>query len=352
MERSNAIQGWRGIAILMVFLSHTRTFLSPNLALFSDFGEKGVYIFIAISGILLCKNSLVKDYSGDLRDGFRYAVNKVRRLYPLHFVLWMIMFFATTTKENLKRNIIFSIFNISLTQSFIPFSGIINSFNGPSWYLSMCLFLWILTPVFIKYVNYYHLKDIAGKLFLACALIWGIWLNIGNLFLEFVASMSYRINPSWFERWLLYSCPLLDFIIYIMAFWGYEYFSQKKDKSVLLIFISFCLIIVSIVLKGNIPILYNIPFFMAIIIIIGHTLNYKDSIITKIIICRPLVYIGNLSSYFFLIHGVINLLIVRTELKNLHPWIFFISFTISLSISSMIYFAEKFHKRSLKTKLS
>ena len=64
----------------MIFWAHTRTFLSEELMIFSDFGEKGVYIFIAISGVLLWQNSQKKDYAGNIRDGFRYAVNKVKRL--------------------------------------------------------------------------------------------------------------------------------------------------------------------------------------------------------------------------------------------------------------------------------
>lgn len=347
VERSNAIQGWRGLAIIMIFLAHTGTFIRPDMTLFSDFGEKGVYIFIVLSGTLLYKNSLTKDYAGNLKDGFRYALGKVKRLYPLHLILWLIMFVVTTTKDNLIRHIIYSMFNVSLTQSFIPFSGIINSFNGPSWYLSMCLFLWVMTPIFIKVVEQYHLRDRKGKPFFVSALIWILWINVGNLVLRLVASMSSTINPSWFERWLLYSCPLLDFIIFVMAYFGCEYFDQKKDRSGFRLLIATILIIFSVMLKGNIPVLWNTPFVASIILFVTHTLNDTESIITRVMSCKPLVFMGNVSSYFFLIHGVVNLLIARTNLENMRPWIFFIAFAISLISSCLVYRFMRLRKKSL-----
>lgn len=347
MERSNAIQGWRGLAIIMVFLAHTRTFIRPDMTLFSDFGEKGVYIFIVLSGTLLYKNSLTKDYAGSLKDGFRYALGKVKRLYPLHLVLWLIMFAATTTKDNLIRHIIYSVFNVSLTQSFVPFSGIINSFNGPSWYLSMCLFLWVMTPVFIKFVEQYHLRDRKGKLFFVSAIIWILWLNIGNLVLRLIKSMSSTINPSWFERWLLYSCPLLDFVIFVMAYFGCEYFEQKQNRSGFRLLIATILIVLSAVLKGNIPILWNTPFVASIILLVTHTLNNTEAMLTKIMSCKPLVFMGNVSSYFFLIHGVVNLLISGTALENMCPCVFFISFAISLVFSYLIYCFVRLRKKAL-----
>lgn len=347
MERSNAIQGWRGLAIIMVFLAHTRTFISPDMTLFSDFGEKGVYIFIVLSGILLYKNSLTKAYAGNLKDGFRYALGKVKHLYPLHLVLWLIMFLATTTKDNLMRQIVYSVFNVSLTQSFIPFSGIINSFNGPSWYLSMCLFLWVMTPVFITFVERYHLRDRKGKPFFVSALIWILWLNIGNLVLRLITSMSSAINPSWFERWLLYSCPLLDFVIFVMAYFGCGYFEQKRINQGEQLLIATVVIVLSIALKGNIPILWNIPFVASIILLVTHTLNNKEAILTNIMSCKLLVFMGNISSYFFLIHGVINLLISGTDLENMRPWIFFISFAVSLVLSYLIYCFTRSRKKAL-----
>lgn len=337
MERKNAIQGWRGLAIIMIFLAHTRSFLIQDMSLFSDFGEKGVYIFLVISGVLLYRNSLVKDYAGNLKDGFRYAVNKVKHLYPLHLALWLVLFILTTTKANLIRNIIYSIFNVSLTQSFVPFSGIINAFNGPSWYLSMCMFLWILTPAFIKFVNRCKLKEKDGKLFLTCALIWVLWLNIGNLFLGFVTKLDSRINPNWFERWLLYSCPVLDFVIFAMAYFGYGYFSSKQSKSWLRLFFAAAIIVISVVTKGNVPILWNVPFAAAIIFLVTYTLNEENSFITKMMCWKPMVYMGNISSYFFLTHGVVNLIISRTDLKKMRPFIFVISFAISFGASCLLY---------------
>lgn len=348
MKRSNMIQCWRGVAILMIFWAHTRAFLSEKVMIFSDFGEKGVYIFIAISGVLLWQNSQQKDYAGNIRDGFRYAANKIKRLYPLHFFLWSIMFMATTTDANWIRNVIYSIFNLSLTQDFIPFSGIINSFNGPSWYLSMCMFLWILTPPFIKFVECLQLKrkKVLGKFFVESLLAWVIWLNLGTLFLHYVQTEFSKINPDWFERWLLYSCPVLDFIIYLCAFWGFGYFSQCREKHTEYILLAVLVIAVSVLTKGKIPILHNIPFVIAVIYLITYTVNFELYIRINPLF-KLLVFYGNISSYFFLIHGVVNMLINRTVLVNMRPWVFLISFVFSTAVSYCLYCWTK-HRKNVK----
>ena len=249
------------------------------------------------------------------------------------------MFTATTTNENWIRNVVYSVFNLSLTQSFIPFSGIINSFNGPSWYLSMCMFLWILTPPFIKLVDRLQLnrKELVGKLFFVSLLAWVVWLNLGILFLHYVQIAFLKINPDWFERWLLYSCPLLDFIIYLCAFWGFGYFSQSKGKHTGCILLAVLVVVVSVLTKGEVPVLYNIPFVIAVIYLITYTVNQEICIRINPLF-KFLAFYGNISSYFFLVHGVVNLLINRTALVNMRPWVFLISLAGSTAISYCLYY--------------
>ena len=69
----------------------------------------------------------------------------------------------------------------------------------------------------------------------------------------------------------------------------------------------------------------------------------SDSIAGKVLSSRVLVWFGNLTGYFFLFHGAINFAL-RTFLQpyigNLYPWLFFISFAISLTLSM---FAERYY---------
>ena len=62
----------------------------------------------------------------------------------------------------------------------------------------------------------------------------------------------------------------------------------------------------------------------------------SDSIASKVFSSRVLVWFGNLTGYFFLIHGAINFSL-RTFLlpyiSNPYPWLFFVSFIISLTFS-------------------
>lgn len=350
VKRFEVIQGCRFVAIFMIYLAHTRSFLVPGMELFSDFGEKGVYIFIVLSGILLYRNSGRKNYAGTIKDGMKYAILKIKSLYWLHFLMWLVMFIVTVSQENLFRSVVYSAFNLTLTQSFIPFSGIINSFNGPSWYLSMCMFLWVLTP---PYINWYNKRMKNGDLIRTTKrmnglliLTWLIWLNCGTLLIWVVQNKIPQINSDWFSRWLLYSCPVLDFVIYLLAFWNTKLFCDKifsysKTKMTIAVVV----VLISMVTKGEIPIVYNIPFVLSIIYIINYLIDHPELLMSRALSRKGLVFAGNISSYFFLIHGPVNMIINKTILAAYTPIAFFISLVISSCLSMLAY---TFHLRMKK----
>ena len=100
MNRIKSIQGIRALAILMVFLSHTQTFISTDLSFFLSWGRKGVYIFILISGMLLAIGT-PKAYRGTFYEGITLVFKKVKKLYWLHFIMWLFMLIFTWNKLSL-----------------------------------------------------------------------------------------------------------------------------------------------------------------------------------------------------------------------------------------------------------
>lgn len=344
-KKNKVIQGCRAIAMLMIFFAHTATFLKPGVTWFSGLGEQGVYIFIVISGMLLYRNSLSKEYGGSLKDGFCYAKTKVKSLYWLHVIMWAVMFLLTVSKFNLKRSVVYSIFNLSLTQSFIPFSGIINSFNGPSWYLSMCVFLWLLTSPFMKWYEGHEENNsksiLSRNLIIVLSLIWIIWLNAGNVIIWGVDQYMPMINSDWFARWLLYSCPVLDFLIYVLAFCESRVLCVGEKYSKSNTAIAVLVVVASFVSKGNIPVVYNVPFALAVIYLVNYFIDNSENWFSKLLSSDAIVFFGNLSAYFFLIHGPVNYIINRTKLAEKTPLAFLVAFLISSVASAVFYSAYK-----------
>jgi len=84
----DALDGLRGIAVLLVFLSHT-SLNGDHLIPFVDFsgvGKSGVFLFFLLSAFLLTKPFLVKERDQvDKRFLLNYAQRRFFRIYPLYF---------------------------------------------------------------------------------------------------------------------------------------------------------------------------------------------------------------------------------------------------------------------------
>ena len=331
------IQGLRGIAIAMIFVAHTGSFLTQNEQVqkfLSQFGGYGVTLFLTISGLLLADKMQERVYNGTIVEGLKYAWNKIRKLYWLHFLMWIavmgIDYFAGRDFD--AKQIIFSIFNLTLTQDYIPFSGIINSFNGPSWYLSMSTFLWLLTPWFVAKVEKVQLSPpkivacISGILLLRT-----IWLTIAKWVIGFIDSHYAWINVSWFADWLTYFCPLLCFGTYILTFFVRKLYKTCKANEKMCMFSIAILIFVCKLCRD----FWQSGTFMilAITIIVSFLADDGNKVIDFALQNKPLSNIGNLSSYIFLIHGPVNFALRDFGAAIPVPIKFFVSVLITLLLS-------------------
>lgn len=331
------IQGLRAIAIAMIFVAHTGSFITQNeqiQAFLSQFGGYGVTLFLSISGLLLADKKQKGIYDGTIVEGIKYTWNRIRKLYWLHVLMWIVVLGINhfAGREFGAKQIIFSIFNLTLTQDYIPFSGIINSFNGPSWYLSMCTFIWLLTPWFIAKVEKTQFTLPKTVVYISEILLLRIiWLTIAKWFIGVVDSHHVGINVSWFADWLTYFCPLLCFGTYILAFFVRKlYKGCKRNGKTCMIFIA--ILIFSCKLSVG---LWQSSTFMilAISIVVSLLADNGNKVIDFVLQNRFLSNIGNLSSYIFLIHGPVNFALRDFGAAIPVPIKFFVSVLITLLLS-------------------
>jgi peptidoglycan/LPS O-acetylase OafA/YrhL len=84
--RIAALDGWRGIAILLVLLEHFKVSMRPAfLARWTNTGTHGVALFFVLSGFLITRNLIE---SPDLRSFF------IRRFFRLMPAAWVYLIFA------------------------------------------------------------------------------------------------------------------------------------------------------------------------------------------------------------------------------------------------------------------
>jgi peptidoglycan/LPS O-acetylase OafA/YrhL len=85
----DALDGLRGLAVAIVFLSHTsnKGILLFPFADFSGTGKSGVFLFFVLSSFLLTFPFIKKGKAGKKKDFLlNYAIRRFMRIYPLYFL--------------------------------------------------------------------------------------------------------------------------------------------------------------------------------------------------------------------------------------------------------------------------
>ncbi len=344
-KRNKSLQGIRAIAIAMVFLQHMQVFLGENVTVFDNWGKWGVYIFIALSGVLLANGIQKYNYRGTPKEGLRLALKNAKKLYWLHALLWLIDLLAVAifTMEAIRIPI-YSIFHLTLTQAFVPFIDLNYSFNGSSWYLSMCVFLWLFTPLLVALYKrrprgkWFHLGWAAG--FLSATLA---WLGLAKLAVFIIENYIPFAKSIWVEGWLTYVSPPLCFLYFAFAFffalWLRDIHPTARRVSY---YVSWVAIILYFIFTPSLPlpipgVIKGILVLLFVIVLSELAFGKKTEPIGFVLKLPPLVFIGNISSYLFLIHGVVNYILRQYCLSVGTPWLFLISLAISLALSTGVW---------------
>lgn len=202
MEKSNkisSIQGFRAIAFLGVFLSHSGIGLG-------GLGALGVSIFLVLSGYLLVVNAHKKALKPT--NPIRYATDKIRDLYILHVVVMLGFVVLKCVEAYLDKTIDIKLFgsaiiaNILLVQAYISRYKVYLSLNGPSWYLCVVFLTYLVFPVVFKKIKNWCKSRCIISIFILVA----IQLTIALYGFELPQIKT--VNGS--AQWLTYYLPPLD----------------------------------------------------------------------------------------------------------------------------------------------
>lgn len=337
MKRLDALQGMRTIAFLAVFFGHCGI---------GTGGGMGVSFFLVLSGFLMAYNYSSKKLPCDARENFVFAANKIKKLYPLHLLtiipmggLSLLSALKTGKLYEIALNLIPKLISdVLLIQAWIPVREFYFAFNGVAWFLSVCAFLYFCYPYFAKKMeNWRDLKPALCWLGGACSVQLSIIVLIET---GIVGILSKNVG------WLVYICPIYRIGEFIVGcslgniFWKYIYIKREcinKGIASILEMLAILLMVGCYILPEVIQIpeaatfsLRYLPGSAAIVMVFAAGRGVISELLSK----RPILEMGNLSGYAFLIHQVVINLI---ESMGIHGVRMILASIIITLLTSYLY---------------
>ena len=327
---------------LCVFLSHLSFLKKTDFRfIFENIffeGFFGVSFFFILSGFILAFN--YKDKFAEKNISLKkFYIARISRIYPLHIATLLVSI------PLFYKGVRVLFLNIFLLQSYIPKENIFFSYNAPSWSISSEFFFYAVFP-FIIYISAkvnYFTKILGVFIFVAIIILINIFLPEKQL--------HYWLYISPFTR-------IFDFTIGIFLFDLYAFIKNKNlvvsnnFSNILEIFSLFTLIVFflfkdDVYINFRYSVYYWIPMCLIIFSFAFSFLHAKsNNIITNFLSKKWLVYLGEISFAFYLIHYIVINVVRKFDklLGNPINEIFLVMIMFSITLLSSIFAFEKIEK--------
>ncbi len=350
-DRNIALDGLRGIAVLLVVFSHLSNSPSEiNLLPFLNFtalGKTGVYLFFVLSSYLLDRQILlaIQREKDDLRFWKNYFLRRFLRIYPLYIFLLCCYFLIYNLGSEYcicMRDLKDIIAHLFLAEGFGPFWSIPVEFK---YYLVSPFLMYIITDVFNSK------KSLVLPFFIVLMGSISYYTYSNDYFSEGIIKEMWPYLP------VFLSGSLLAFL---------EVNSNDFEKSRLFDLLGFMLIIAAIVFGGSYFFAEIIgwkhshlfSFFRENILLQGllfmltiYCSNRSASLLKWLLEFKGLRYIGLVSFGVYTIHWPIVKLFEELkesgEYSSSLLWIAFILLVLLLSTLAHVFIEKPYSKISL-----
>ena len=350
--RIDSLQALRALAFLGIFFLHSQFFVS--------WAQLGVSVFFVMSGFLMTYRYENVELDTSLKNNIHFSLGKIKKLYPLHIITMIcaIVFnVAFIIYDGVRIKAVLALIgetllNIALLQTWVPYSSVNVSLNGVAWYLSVIMFLYFMFP----WINRIVARNATFKLCLISGIILIIQLFSCMPFIKILGIDS----PVYI--WFMYCFPVfrLGDFFFGCALKRLYFESDLGNWGVIkgtICEISATLVTVLVFMwlkkeQDNIILLslHNwTTIFIPISAIWVFLFIINKGLITKMLTNRLTIYIGNLSSYAFLIHYVVTQFTngtLRVMKINIEGWsrgaLVLLELVISLMLSALY---KKVHEK-------
>jgi len=312
-KRFDSLQVLRAFGCIVVFLAHCGI----------DFhGIFVVNMFFMISGFTLTYSGYDKAYLADIKGlgSLRYALKRIVKMYPLYIIcqlpvlvldlLTLMRAYSPDAAGYFAEKIIASIF---LVQAWSPNSEISLAFNGVAWYLSVTLFLYFSFPFLLRQIKKFRT---VSSLIIFAVILYAFQLGLGFLAAPLRAFLvAHAIIPDFwkFEYWFCYIFPLARMVDFGIGCCLAAIYIKSKDEVTVRKSVCFELTGIAFLAIGlyiywmtdsiltSEAFCYNQIFIPAAAFWVYAFVLGKGPLV-KLLTNRFTLFIGNISSDFFLIH--------------------------------------------------
>ncbi len=281
----NSLQSLRGIFAAFIFLHH--------LGLFAAGGDAGVSFFLVLSGFVMSSGYRGRILRGEI-DYRTYLRRRFLRIYPLHLIGFVAAIVLTNCWLGRYTPPVW-LANLLLLQSWVPEQTVYFSCDAPSWCLSDLFFLYALFPALARLGNRLSAKQIAG----AMALLLGCYFGLIHL-----------LPQSWWTP-IIYINPLMrciDFIIGMMLFSAVSRFRLPQKRSVATCLELIVAGVYALAVCGyyGVSERYGLASYWwlpsSLLIVVFAAGRTSGGVLSAILTGRPLLWFGNLSFVFYMMH--------------------------------------------------
>lgn len=302
-----------------------------NIPLKTNFGGWGVSIFLVLSGFLMSYSYNNRDLPSTIKDCCRFSIKKIKKLYPLHLLTLItalvLVLYAEIRYFDIKHfilSVLEFIANFTLLQSWLPFKSFYFSYNGVSWYLSVCLFIYFAFPFIL---NTLRKTNNRRRVFY----ILGIYV-IQMLFSILVSIIKMPIGILEFDKnfaeWFTYIFPVFrlgDFTIgciigclFIDNNVKNKITTQKKAtfcEFIAIVILLFSLYLSRFANSGSLffAFLNSTILFLPSSALFVFSLALEKGRVSKLLKNKFFIGLGNISAYTFLIHQMVIRYFMRAE---------------------------------------
>lgn len=275
-----------------------------------NFVWDGFYMFsVCVFACLALTGFLFGYFYIDKKIDKKYVLSKLAKFYPFHCIgfLFSLIYLALLKINFSFETILLALTNLSLLQSFIPFQKYFFSYNGVSWYLSVTMFFYLLSPLFAK-IN-------KNRKIFELSLISVIICSLSILFLVLCENLDIQDE---LYVWLTYINPILNCLFFYLSMCIGQIVRNSEKRTI--IFVSLLCVVFAYILDFvTFGYLYQIKYTLctvaclALLSIDNNVTNFLFgnrivSFLSKHSLAVYLFHqpIANILKYEFYIHGFYN----------------------------------------------
>jgi peptidoglycan/LPS O-acetylase OafA/YrhL len=337
----NSLTSFRFIAALMVFVFHMEVLDQFNL------GSAGVQFFFVLSGFILAYNYHSRFISLSKSSILKFYRARFAKVYPVHLLTFIIaapvviLYFKPDGLYFIKLAVMSAI-NLSLIQSFFPNQGTYFNFNGVSWTLSVEAFFYLMFP-FLLWL-YTKLK-VTKNAIISTSIVIIVWA------LLFLMNANIDENND-FHKWILHIFPvarLFEFStgIIMAMFFVKKTHKPNVNKKLFTIYELLSLASFAIALYFSVKLEVGIVrgvYFVPIWCLLVYTFAHQAGSFSKILSNRKLVYLGEISFSFYMIHQLVINYLNFFNLNSVYNFVICLGISLLLSVVMYQYYEEPMRK--------